>query len=202
MGLSDVPAWYAARYQTLAEKNGWARVAALQLEYSLVERSIEREHVPAARELGMAVIPWSPLSNGFLAGKYKRDDAGAKGEGRLGVFAGSGNAAFAERARPSEKMWTTLDAVKAIAAELDRTPAEVSLAWVYARPGVTSTLLGATRVAQLEANIAAGELELPAAARARLDEVSALEVVHPYGNFTESLQGMIYGGARVAGWRL
>jgi aryl-alcohol dehydrogenase-like predicted oxidoreductase len=94
-------------------------------------------------------------------------------------------------------MWKTLDAVKAIAAEIGRTPADVSLAWVYGGPGMTSTLLGATRVEQLDANIAAAEIELPAAARARLDAASALDLGHPYDMFTETFQAMLHGGASV-----
>src|SRR6266849_6551829 len=82
-GFSDTPAWYLARAQTLAEKEGKERLIALQLEYSLVERTIEREHVPAAQELGMAVCPWSPLASGFLTGKYKRQGEDGSGEGRL-----------------------------------------------------------------------------------------------------------------------
>src|SRR5262249_7912809 len=82
-GFSDVPAWYAARAETLAEQQGKDRIIALQLEYSLVERTIEREHVTAARELGMGICPWSPLAGGFLAGKYRRGAGGAVGEGRL-----------------------------------------------------------------------------------------------------------------------
>src|SRR5205814_8563143 len=82
-GLSDTPAWYLARAQTLAEKEGKERPIALQLEYSLVERTIEREHVPAAQELGMAVCPWSPLAGGFLSGKYKPEGNSGRGEGRL-----------------------------------------------------------------------------------------------------------------------
>ena len=83
-GFSDTPAWYVARAQTLAEQQGKHRMVALQLEYSLIERNIEREHIPTAQELGIAVCPWSPLASGFLTGKYKREESGsARGDGRL-----------------------------------------------------------------------------------------------------------------------
>ena len=82
-GLSDTPAWYFTRAQTLAEKGGLERCATLQLEYSLAERNIEREHIPAAQELGIGLCPWSPLAGGLLTGKYKREAAAGKGEGRL-----------------------------------------------------------------------------------------------------------------------
>jgi aryl-alcohol dehydrogenase-like predicted oxidoreductase len=197
VGLSDVPAWYAARYQTLAERNGWERVAALQLEYSLLERSIEREHVPMARELGMGILPWSPLASGFLAGKYRRDGQAASGEGRLEKFKDSTNPVFQRLAVPSEKSWLTLDAVCAIAGELGRSPAEVALSWVCGQPGVTSTLIGATKLSQLESNLEALTLTLTVEHRARLDAVSALENVHPYMYFGEVFQNLINGGVRV-----
>src|SRR5437588_1072789 len=82
-GFSDTPAWYVARAYTLAEKEGKERVMALQLEYSLVERNIEREHIPAAQELGLGICPWSPLASGFLTGKYKRQGNDGQGDGRL-----------------------------------------------------------------------------------------------------------------------
>lgn len=84
VGLSDVPAWYLTKAQLLADRRGWEPVAALQVEYSLVERGIEREHVPAAADLGVAVVPWSPLASGFLTGKYRRGNENTvAGPGRL-----------------------------------------------------------------------------------------------------------------------
>src|ERR1700740_402973 len=84
-GFSDTPAWYVARAQTLAQKEGKEPLAALQLEYSLIERNIEREHIPAAQELGIAVCPWSPIAGGFLAGKYKREGNHTQSRGGLKV---------------------------------------------------------------------------------------------------------------------
>lgn len=197
VGLSDVPAWYAARWQTLAERSGLERVAALQLEYSLVERAIEREHVPMAKALGIGVMPWSPLASGFLTGKYRRDGNNATGQGRIAHMAGM-NSPVADRvARPSERSWRTLDAVRAIAEELARSPAEIALAWVFGQPGITSTIVGATSVAQLEANLGALAVTLPDDARARLDAVSALEGVNPYLYFEEGFQTMLTGGSRI-----
>jgi aryl-alcohol dehydrogenase-like predicted oxidoreductase len=202
VGLSDVPAWYAARFQTLAEQRGYERVSALQLEYSLVERAIEREHVPMAQELGMAVMPWSPLGSGFLAGKYQRNASSAgsaegEGEGRLAVTRTSGNPGFAKF---TEKNWEILEVLKMVAGELQRTPAEVALAWVMGQPGVTSTLIGATKDSQLQANLKALEVVIPPGLRARLDEASKLPPIHPYVFFDQFLQGMIHGGTRVRAW--
>ncbi len=194
IGLSNVPAWYAARFQA----SGFTPAIALQLEYSLVERAIEREHVPMAREYGLGIVPWSPLAQGLLAGKYSKTDRGATmGAGRIEAFAGSTNPVFERFAHPSNRAWSIVDATAQIAHELGRTSAEVALAWVIGRPGVTSTLLGATKLAQLDRNLAALELVLPDTARARLDSISALERVHPYMYFGPEFQALIHGGASV-----
>src|SRR4029077_13675253 len=105
-GFSDTPAWYVARAQTLAELQGKQRPIALQLEYSLVERNIEREHIPVAQELGIGILPWSPLAGGFLAGKYKRSGNTGVGDGRHEVTKNSGNPAFNKF---TEHNWKVLD---------------------------------------------------------------------------------------------
>src|SRR5258708_588491 len=104
-GFSDVPAWYAARAYTLAEQQGRERIVALQLEYSLIERNIEREHIPGAQEMGMAICPWSPLGNGLLAGKYKRGQSSAP-EGRLEILKKTGGTLFE---RFTERNWKIVD---------------------------------------------------------------------------------------------
>jgi aryl-alcohol dehydrogenase-like predicted oxidoreductase len=194
VGLSDVPAWYLARYNTIAELQGFERAIALQPEYSLVERTIEREHLPAARELGVGVTPWSPLASGFLTGKYVR---GAAGSGRLETVRDSGNPAFAKF---TDRNWAILDVLREVAAELERPMAQVALAWVVQRPGITSTLIGATRVAQLDDNLRALEVRFTDAQRARLDAVSALEAAHPYAFFEPFLQGLVNGNVPVEGF--
>ncbi|HVK75930.1 MAG TPA: aldo/keto reductase [Kofleriaceae bacterium] len=196
LGFSDVPGWYAARAQTLAELRGLEPVIALQLEYSLVERGIERELVAAAAELGMAITPWSPLAGGFLAGKYPRDGGG---DGRLAKHRGSGNPAFD---RMTERNYEVLDVATAIAGEVDRPVAQVALAWVLGRPGVTSTIIGARTVEQLTMNLGALDLTLTAEQRQRLDDVTRSEPGHPYRFFVEpALQQMMYAGARVTRWK-
>jgi aryl-alcohol dehydrogenase-like predicted oxidoreductase len=189
VGLSNVPAWYAARYQTLAERDRTARVAALQLEYSLVERSIEREYFPMARELGIGITPWGPLASGFLSGKYRREGSDVEGTGRLNVL--KGNPVFDKF---TDKNFRVLDVLDGVAKELGRPPAEVALAWVVGRREVTSTLIGATKLAQLESNLRALELEIPSELSARLDAVSALEPAQPYSMFGEPFQGMLRAG--------
>jgi aryl-alcohol dehydrogenase-like predicted oxidoreductase len=197
-GFSDTPAWYVARAQTLAEKEGKERLIALQLEYSLVERNIEREHIPAAQELGIGVLPWSPLAGGFLTGKYKREGAeSGKGEGRLETTKGSGNPAFNKF---SERNWRIHDVLIDVAKQINKPVAQVALNWVITQPGVTSTIIGATKLAQLNDNLQAAEFTIPAELRKRLDEVSAPEAIHPYVFFGPDIQPMVTGGTSVRKW--
>ena len=191
-GLSDVPAWYLARAQTTAQLRGTEPVCALQLEYSLVERTIEREHIPAALELGMGVCPWSPLASGLLTGKYKPAKGGVKGTGRLAT---AGGARFS---KTTERNWTIVDEVSAIARELGRSPAQVALNWVTKRPGVASTIIGATTLAQLEDNLAALEFEIPEKLAARLEAVSRPEPAFPYYFFSDEMQSRLRGGVPVS----
>lgn len=168
VGFSNVPAWYVAKAQLVARSYGWEPVAALQLQYSLVAREIEHELIPAALDLGLGIVPYSPLGSGFLSGKYARVAEGVSGDGRLEQL----KAVAPELAEHSEEDWRTLDVLSKVASEVGRAPAQVALNWVAQRPGVVSTLLGARNVGQLEDNLAALEFELTAEQRARLDEVS------------------------------
>ncbi len=192
-GFSDTPAWYVARAYTLAELQGKERVAALQLEYSLIERNIEREHIPAAQELGAGICPWSPLGGGFLTGKYKRAGATATGEGRL--------------TKPSpfnrftDNNWRILDVLLDVSKQLEKSPAQVALQWVVTQPGITSTILGASSVSQLNDNLGLLDFSIPEDLRKRLDEATAIERVHPYVFFDRMIQGMIHGGVEVKAWK-
>jgi len=194
-GLSDVPAWYAARAQTLAQCQGREPVVALQLEYSLVERTIEQEHIPAALELGMGICPWSPLASGFLAGKYNREKGAESSQGsRLEVLKKSENPAFKKF---TQRNYGILDTLLEVAKELNRPAAQVALNWVVTQPGVTSTIIGATNLSQLEPNLAALSFEMPAEMRAKLDTASRLEPAHPYMFFSGVLQERVHGGVKV-----
>ena len=193
-GLSNTPAWYAAQMTTLAAAHGVPGPIALQLEYSLVARTIEREYVPAAQACGMAIIPWSPLAGGFLSGKYARDgDAGVgKGDGRLNLsnpFAG-------RHSKFTEANWRVLEAVRAAADALDCLPAQVALAWATSQPGVASLLLGASNPEQLRSNIAALGLHLPPEQLQALEAASAPEP----GFVSPDMNRMIFGGNSVEGW--
>ncbi|HEU5451705.1 MAG TPA: aldo/keto reductase [Terriglobales bacterium] len=196
VGLSDVPAWYASRFTTIAELRGWERPAALQFEYSLVSRSLEREHLPMAQELGMSLTPWSPMAGGFLSGKFRRENGKITGSGRVFDMKDSGNPTL-EKFAKRDRNWTILDTLLRVAGKLGKTPAEVALAWVLSRPCVTSTLIGATRVEQLEKNLAAVDVVLPGNALQELDQVSAPESNELDDFFGDAIQGMISGGTRV-----
>ncbi|MGH9699392.1 MAG: aldo/keto reductase, partial [Candidatus Acidiferrales bacterium] len=169
-GLSDVPAWYAARLQTLAEKEGKERAIALQLEYSLVERNIEREHIPAAQELGMGICPWSPLASGFLSGKYKREGSKGRGDGRLETLQNSANPVFNKF---TERNWRILDALADVAQKMGRPIAQVALNWVGTQPGITSIIVGATKLAQLDDSFASLDFTIPSELRKSLTDSSA-----------------------------
>jgi len=190
IGLSDVPAWYLTRAQSLAEWRGWERICALQLEYSLIERNIEREHIPAAKEFGVGVCPWSPLASGLLSGKYKRPDEAELPEGRLTTTQGSGNPVFEKF---TEENFQIVDVLLEIAAEIDRHPAQVALNWITKRPGVVSTLIGATKMSQLESNLDALSFEIPAELSEALEIVSRPELVHPYIFYGDALQRAVHG---------
>jgi aryl-alcohol dehydrogenase-like predicted oxidoreductase len=149
----------------LAHHRGWEPVAALQLEYSLAERTAEWEHLPAALNLGMAVVPWSPLANGFLTGKYQRNPTPSAEAGRLAP-----HRQWPMAGTLTDRHWRIMDAVNAIAADVERTPAQVALNWVTTRPGILGTLVGATTVEQLDANLDALQINLS------LDHLTTLEV--------------------------
>ena len=195
-GFSDTPAWYVARAQTLAEKEGKERLIALQLEYSLVERNIEREHIPAAQELGLGICPWSPLASGFLTGKYKRQGNDGQGDGRLEKTRDSQNPTLV---RFNQKNWEILEILLEVSNQIGRPAAQVALNWVATQPGITSTILGASKLNQLEDNLRSIEFSIPAQFRQKLDQASAPESVHPYVFFESFIQGMIHA-AKVQAW--
>lgn len=194
-GFSDVPAWYTAKAAAIATAHRILAPIAMQLEYSLVERSIEREHLPAAHDAGLGICPWSPLAGGFLTGKYQRSDAGATGQGRLSGSNPFGNTKF------SDRNWRVLDALRTVAAQVDRPLAQVALAWVSAQSGITSPILGASKLEQLHDNLDSLEICLTSEQLQMLDESSALDPAFPYGIFTSEVNRGIFGGATVQGWR-
>jgi aryl-alcohol dehydrogenase-like predicted oxidoreductase len=191
-GLSDMPAWFATKAATIAAERRVPGPIALQVEYSLVARDVEAEHFPAARDGGMGIMPWSPLAGGFLSGKYRRGDIA--GKGRLSGANPFGDSKFTDR------NWTILEAVEQVAADLGRPVAQVALAWTLAKRGVGSTLIGASKVAQLDSNIAATDLHLDAAHLALLDEASTPPAGFSAALTSPTIRRMVYGGHDVVGW--
>jgi len=194
IGLSDTPAWYAARAQTLAEWRGYEPISTLQLEYSLVERNIEREFVSLGTELGMGIMVWSPLASGLLSGKYKPSEGTFTGEGRLDTLKGNANPAFQ---KITEKNWKVVTELENVAKELGQSMAQVAVNWTATQPGIASVIIGATKLSQLEDNLKALDFELPIELRDRLDTVSNPEPQFPYSFFESEIQGMIHGGTKV-----
>ncbi|WP_245443245.1 aldo/keto reductase [Labrys okinawensis] len=195
-GISDAPAWQIARMQTIADLRGWAPLIALQVEYNLIERTIERELMPMAREMGLGVIPWSPLASGVLAGKYSRadlDDSGGSAEAsgtRRNVALGNG--ALTERGLD------IAEAVKAVAGETGHTPSQVALAWTLLNPAVASPLIGARTLAQLEDNLGALEVTFSDEQRARLEAASAIELGFPHDFLNRPLtRNVMFGGLKI-----
>ncbi len=196
IGLSDVPAYYAARAQTLAELRGYEKIATLQLEYSLVSRNLEREHLPLAQDLGISITPWSPLASGFLTGKYRRENGQIVGQGRVAETKDSGNPVM-EKFAKREKNWDILEVLMQVSKELNRTPSEIALRWVMERPQVTSVLVGATKLEQLESNLKALDFTLPSMLSEKLNAVSQPEPNELDHFFGEVLQNMINGNVAV-----
>ena len=172
VGCSNYAAYRLMHSTWLARTHHWARYVTLQAQYSLIVRDLEREHVPLCRQEGLGILPWSPLAGGFLTGKFERGkppDAGA----RLGQ-----KDRFARY--DLERNWKILDAVRAVATEVGSTPAAVSIAWLLAKPQVTSVIFGARTCDQLDENLRAAELELSARHVEILDQASVFELGYPY----------------------
>lgn len=187
IGFSNTPAWVTAQAQTMALLRGWTPLIALQVEYSLLARTVEGELAPLALDQGMALVPWSPLKNGFLSGKYRRG-ADVVDSARAAYVGG-----------PSEDQYTVIETVADIADELETSPAAVALAWLRARTGTVVPIIGARRLTHLESNLAGLEIELRADHLKRLDEVSA-----PTLNYPADLNGAMrttlqFAGATVDG---
>ena len=186
IGVSDTPAWKAAQANIIANFRGWSAFVGLQIEYSLLERSVEQELMPMAHELGLGVTPWSPLKSGALSGKYTR-----KNDGQLKADRGA-------RVPLNEKTYALIDELELIAKAHNTTVAAIALAWVQGRPGVTSTIIGARRMAQLEDNVKALDVKLTADDWAHLETLTK-----PKFGFPQSMQPLFpaihNGGASING---
>ena len=178
-GLSNFTGWQLTKAVHVARALNVPGPVTLQPQYSLLVREIEWEIVPAALDAGVGLLPWSPLGGGWLSGKYQRD-VRPTGATRLGEDPGRGMEAYDRRG--TERTWRIIDVVRDIAAGRGVSMAEVAVAWVTARPGVTSTILGARTPEQLETNLRAADLQLNRQETAELDAASDLRSAdYPYG---------------------
>jgi aryl-alcohol dehydrogenase-like predicted oxidoreductase len=188
IGVSDTPAWKIAEANMIARFRGWSAFIGLQIEYSLLERSVEQELVPMALEFGLGITPWSPLKSGALSGKYTRHNAGQL-KGDRGVLLDS----FL-----GEKTYAVVDELAAIATAHDSTAARIALAWLAGRPAVTSIIIGARRLAQLEDNIKALDVKLTQEERTRLDKLTQPKFGFPQ-NMEPIFPSIHFGGSTVNG---
>jgi aryl-alcohol dehydrogenase-like predicted oxidoreductase len=188
VGFSDTPAWKVTQAQLLAQFHGWSPLVALQIEYSLLERTVEGDLMPMAIEMGLGVTPWSPLRGGALSGKYTRANAAAARPDR-----GDRVKSFL-----NERGLSVIDELIRIGQELDAPPAAVAIAWVQARRGVASTIIGARTVDQLEQNLTALDLELSDEQILALDKVSQPTLNFP-ANFIKFAAMFMHAGATVNG---
>jgi aryl-alcohol dehydrogenase-like predicted oxidoreductase len=173
LGASNYAAYRLVDSLWLSQSRNLERFVSLQAQYNLVSRDLEREHVPLARKFGLGILPWSPLAGGFLSGKYRRGQPPPSGA-RL--------ERWTDRLRSFDKdsNWRILDALDAVAREHQATPAQVALAWLLARPAVTSVIFGARSVLQLEDNARAASLTLTPDQSKRLDDSSRFDPGYPY----------------------
>jgi aryl-alcohol dehydrogenase-like predicted oxidoreductase len=188
-GVSDMAAWAVARANTMAELRGWSPFVGLQIEYSLIERTVERELLPMAQELGVGVTAWSPLAGGVLTGKYA--------DGKAGADARMNNEMMKRFGRSSERATAVVAEVLKIAREVGRSPAQVALAWLRQRPWPVIPIVGARRLEQFRDNLACLDLTLDADQAGRLDAASRVELGFPHDFYANDMvRSMISGGMR------
>ena len=184
-GISDMPAWLIARANTLAELRGWTPFIGLQIEYSLIERTVERELVPMAESLGIGVTAWSPLASGLLSGKYSSQSPQPNENYRL--------AKMPEFAPLTERNLRIADAVIAVGRDTGHSAAQVALNWLRARRVIP--IIGARKLPQLQDNLACVDWTLSADHLARLDEASRIELGFPHDFLTrKAVRDFLHGG--------
>lgn len=178
IGFSDTPAWKVAQAQMIAQFRGWSPLIALQIEYSLLERTVEGDLTPMAQELGLGVTPWSPLKFGILSGKYTREN-----KGKVDLPRGE----WMSNQLAQERTYDILDVLIKVAKEANSTPARVALSWLQSKPGVASSIIGARSIEHLDDNLGALELKLSDEHIKALDAVSKPQLNFPFDFINNSL---------------
>ena len=182
IGISDTPAWVVSRANTLAELRGWSRFVALQAEYSLIQRTPERDLIPMAKEMGLAVTPWAPLAGGALTGKYLEGEEGRVAE---------------ESTRRNERSMNIARKVVEVAEKLGRSPAQVAVRWALQKPFTSIPIIGARKISHIEDNLGCLEFTIPDELMEQLDAVSAIELGFPHDFLAgKDARFVIYGGTR------
>jgi len=197
VGISDTPAWQVARMQAIADLRGWSPLVALQIEYSLAQRTVERELTPMAKEMGLGVVPFFALASGVLTGKYTKADLD-HGGGSAGAEGTRKNVAAANGVLTARNL-EIAEVVKSVAAEMGKTPAQVALAWTLLNPAVAAPIVGVRTLKQLEDNLGALDVVWTDAHRARLDAASSIELGFPHDFLASPMsRQVIFGGTKVA----
>jgi aryl-alcohol dehydrogenase-like predicted oxidoreductase len=189
IGFSDTPAWKCAQAQMMAGNRGWSPLIAAQIEYSLLERTVEGDLIPMALEMGMGVTPWSPLKGGVLTGKYTRAKQPEPGRGSW------------VQGHLKERAFAVIDELIAIGKQVGGTPAQVAMNWVQNQPGVAgrgSTIFGARTIEQLRDNLGALSITLDAEHVARLNDLTKPTLPFPH-DFLRGTFDNVQGGAMVNG---
>jgi aryl-alcohol dehydrogenase-like predicted oxidoreductase len=193
IGCSDAPAWKIAQAQTLSQFRGWTPFIALELEYSLMERTIEGEHVPLAHEMGLGILPWGALRSGVLTGAYGVSRAAQDVSTRASINTTMKNL--------SDREARILQTIQRIAAEHGESMATIALAWVRAQPGIVVTLFGADSPEQLTENARAAQVALSAAQLAELGQASKPQLNFPHAFSAALWPSLAHAGATVNGIR-
>ncbi len=196
VGISDTPAWQVSRLQAIADLRGWSPLIALQIPYSLAERTVEREFMPMAQTMGLGVLPWSPLAGGVLSGKYTRADLDTQNTSRSNDISGRKQINVAT-GRLNETTLAIADEVVAIAKELGCTPAQVALAWTQLNPAVSSPLIGARTLAQLKDNLASLSIDFSQQQIDRLNRISQIETCFPHNLIGTTTGEMMLGNVSI-----
>jgi aryl-alcohol dehydrogenase-like predicted oxidoreductase len=178
VGISDTAAWQVSRMQAIADLRGWCPLVALQIQYSLLQRTVEHELIPMAREIGLGVVPWSPLAGGILAGKYQKNHVDLNLEKE--AWEGSRRHLVVESGALTERNIGIAELVRTISLEVGKSPAQISLAWTLLNSGVTSSIIGARTLKQLQENLGALDVNLPEVKRVLLEKASAVDPTFPH----------------------
>jgi aryl-alcohol dehydrogenase-like predicted oxidoreductase len=189
VGISDAPAWWIAQANTLAHLRGWSPFIGLQIEYNLIERTVERELIPMAKALNIGVTAWSPLSRGVLTGKYH-----GQGSSEPGRMSSDMMKEYMPEQQRSDRV---VAAVKTVSDEIGRSMAQIALAWLRYRPVPVIPIIGARKLSQLKDNLASFDLTLSADHLKTLDEASRIELGFPYDIYAKEMpRAICYGGLR------